>query len=570
METVSLYSRLGLLFVMDLTSNLDLFSVGITVLASLILGTVIFFNGRKSITNKTFLFFVIMVTVWGSLNYFSYHVTSPEIGLWMLRLVIFFALWQAFFLLQFFLVFPESTHVFSRFYTFFLFPFTFITSFFTLTPLVFKRVLEFAPNGAITKIENGPAIPIFGLLSVGLVVAGLVVLIRKIILMKEKETRTPLLLILFGTSITFALVILFNFVMPAFFSNAQYIPFGSVFFFPFILCTSYAIIKHRLLNIKVVSTEILVFALAVPILLEVVGAGSLILRVYKGFMFLLVLSVGILLIRSVRKEVEQRERLELITEQLKKANLRLEELDRQKTDFLSIAAHQLRTPLSILNGYIELLKDGAYGKVSKDTVQILDNMDESNGHLVKLIDEFLNITRIEQGRTKYDFKKQDVNTIITSAVEELSDRAKQKGLKLVWHKSTEAVEATVDDEKIRHVVYNFIDNAIKYTPRGAVVIKVVPDNSGYIVTVCDHGFGFEKVDEANFFQKFYRGENVKGTNVTGTGLGLYVCRMFIEGHGGRVWAHSPGLKKGSEFGFWIPEIGVSPVRQPLESAVETR
>lgn len=109
-----------------------------------------------------------------------------------------------------------------------------------------------------------------------------------------------------------------------------------------------------------------------------------------------------------------------------------------------------------------------------------------------------------------------------------------------------------DEEKIRHVVFNFIDNAIKYSEVGNIKVELYPENNGAAVRVRDNGLGFSKIDGANFFQKFYRGENVKGTNVNGTGLGLFVCSKFIEAHHGKVWAHSEGLGKGAEFGFWIP------------------
>ena len=262
----------------------------------------------------------------------------------------------------------------------------------------------------------------------------------------------------------------------------------------------------------------------------------------------------------MHKEVEEREKLQVVTHELEKANAQLKELDRQKTDFLSIAAHQLRTPLSIINGYVELIGDGAYGKVTKATKDILHNMDESNGHLVKLIDEFLNITRIEQGRTKFDFAEHDMVKLIDGVVAELSDRAKQNGLTLVWARA-KLPTIVYDEEKVRHVVFNFVDNAIKYTTAGDIAVTALAENDGVSVRVRDKGFGFGPIDQANFFQKFYRGENVKNTNVNGTGLGLYVCRKFIESHGGHVWAKSPGLKKGSEFGFWIPLKPTEPSEQ---------
>jgi signal transduction histidine kinase len=199
-----------------------------------------------------------------------------------------------------------------------------------------------------------------------------------------------------------------------------------------------------------------------------------------------------------------------------------------------------------------LLKEGAYGKIKRPMAEVLKNMDESNGRLVGLVDEFLNITRIEQGRLKYDFVIHDMREVVGSVVEELETRARQQDLILVWHKPPRPVKAVFDEEKIRNVIFNYIDNAIKYSEDAKITVSLKENDSGVVLKVVDEGIGFERTDEVNLFQKFYRGENVRGTNVNGTGLGLYVCSKFVESHHGRVWAKSAGLKKGSEFGFWIP------------------
>jgi len=320
--------------------------------------------------------------------------------------------------------------------------------------------------------------------------------------------------------------------------------------FPFML--AYAVTKHHLLGTKVVVTEVLV-GLTVFILVSEIFLSRSVQELLLRIVFaVVVVIIGVLLIKSVNREINRREEVTKLAHSLEKANLRLKEVDRQKTDFLSIASHQLRTPLSIAKGYIELIQDGAYGKITKKANGILNDMNDSNEHLVKLVDEFLDITRIEQGRTKFSFVKININKLSEGVVKELTPRAKDEGLKLVWKSQKNLKEIEVDEEKVRHVVFNFIDNAIKYTDKGVIIISSEKEENGVTVKVKDKGFGFGKEDEANFFQKFYRGKNVEGTNVTGTGLGLYVCRKFIESHGGHVWAHSKGLGKGSEFGFWIP------------------
>lgn len=335
----------------------------------------------------------------------------------------------------------------------------------------------------------------------------------------------------------------------------QIAPWGNILASAYVILTVYAMMKYKFMNLKVVSTELFTGLLFIIFLIDVFLSKN----IWEGVFRLLGLAFmgffGLMLVRSVRQEIQRREEVTDLAHSLEKANLRLQELDRQKTEFLSIASHQLRTPLSILKGYIELIKDGAYGKTTSKMTEVLNEMDESNEHLVKLVDDFLNISRIEQGRTKFVFSESDVNSLVSGVVKELSEKARQARLKIVWEPNKNLKKVVMDDEKIRHVVYNFVDNAIKYSHQGKIEVKAEVENGQLVVRVIDSGIGFGREDEVNFFTKFYRGKNVTGTNVNGTGLGLYVCKKFIEAHGGQVWATSPGLGQGSEFGFWIPLRG---------------
>ncbi len=342
---------------------------------------------------------------------------------------------------------------------------------------------------------------------------------------------------------------------PLAFLPAYGIPVTPIIFLsavPFAVLLGYAIINYQVLDVKTITTEVVLTTLNVIVISQIFFARTTNETIMRTLIAVFIFVFSIILIRSVKKEVQRREETSRLAESLEQANFRLQELDRQKTDFLSIAAHQLRTPLSIINGYIELIRDGGYGRVGKKVVGVLDSMDESNTRLVKLVDDFLNITRIEQGRTKFDFAKVSIRPTIESVVRELKDRAEQHGLKLSIVLPKQLPLVKMDEEKIRHVIFNFVDNAIKYSTKGTIVIMAHEEEGRLVLKVTDRGFGFDKVDEANFFQKFYRGNNVKGTNVNGTGLGLYVCRKFIEAHGGRIAAHSPGLGKGSEFSFALP------------------
>ncbi len=369
----------------------------------------------------------------------------------------------------------------------------------------------------------------------------------------DKQKRRELVLLATGI-VFFLLAFSWGNIVSSFTEDWNFAQIGLFSVPVFIGFLGYTIVRFRTFNIKVAGSILLVSALWLAEFALIFLQQNTVSRLITIITLVFTTIVGILLVFGVHRDVRRREEMTELARSLEKANVRLKELDQQKTEFLSIASHQLRTPLSIIKGYIELIEDGAYGKPSKKLESVLHDMDVSNERLVKLVDEFLDITRIEQGRTKYVFEKMDINTIVEDVVQELQPRAAEAGLTIVMHTSPRIQKVNMDSEKIRNVIFNFIDNAIKYGTDGKeIVVSTEMGNGGVNVRVKDQGVGFGHMDEANFFQKFYRGENVKGTNVNGTGLGIYVCRMFIEAHGGHVWAQSAGLGKGSEFGFWVPE-----------------
>jgi len=325
----------------------------------------------------------------------------------------------------------------------------------------------------------------------------------------------------------------------------------SGFVFPVLLF--YAVSKYNFLDVRVIATEMLVGVTLFVFTLDVFLSKSVLEIVLRTIMVCFIAIISALLIKSVYGQIQKKEQVARLAKSLEKANMRLRVLDRQKTEFLSIAAHQLRTPLSIIKGYLELIKDQAYGKVEKKLAHVLTDMEESNERLVKLVDEFLNISHIEQGRTKYLFEETDMNHIISSVVDEIEDKAKKKKIKIHWKPKKNIGLVYVDEDKIRNVIFNFVDNGIKYTMKGGVTITFTQKDDGVVIRIKDTGIGFDKQDEASLFTKFYRGKNVEGVNVNGTGLGIYVCRQFVSAHGGYVWGKSFGPEKGSEFGFWIPK-----------------
>ena len=272
-----------------------------------------------------------------------------------------------------------------------------------------------------------------------------------------------------------------------------------------------------------------------------------------GGLFVALSAAVIGVARVLHTEMNQHEGTARLAVSLRHEKDLLQELNQQKTEFLSLASHQLRTPLSIIKGYTELLSDGSYGPVTPKIKKILRNVDITNERLIHLVDEFLSSTRMEQSDPQYTFAHGSVTNIVSGIVAELKGRAAEKKIKLVWKKEMVPTTA-IDSEKIRHIIYNLIDNAIKYSDHGTVVVSSKISRGEILVTVKDQGLGFTKEDSEHFFEKFYRSENARKARAQGTGLGLYVCRKFAEGHNGTVGAESPGQGKGSTFWLSLPII----------------
>tara|TARA_Y100000310_G_scaffold317704_1_gene370889 strand:- start:424 stop:2052 length:1629 start_codon:yes stop_codon:yes gene_type:complete len=531
--------------------NLDIFFLGIAITSILVLGYVVFFNNQSSITNKTFLSFAILTVVWSISNFLVPQFSSSDLVIWILRISIFIAVWHAFSFFQLMYVFPEQKIKLPKPYLFVLVPVIILTSILTLTPFVFSTVDTFNTEGEVSRVINGPGIAIFGLLVTGLVLSGLFKLFQKMFHAKgEKKVRFRFVLV--GSFLTFFLLLTFNFIFPALLDNAEYVSLGALFILPFCLFTAYAIIKYNLLDIRMIATELLAFVLAIITLFEVLlseSLGALILRIS---IFLLVLIFGISLIKSVRKEVQQRRELEALSKDLTIANRQLKKLDKAKSEFLSIASHQLRTPLTIVKGYMSMITEGTYGEIGERVKKPILNVFNSNERLIDLVNDLLNLSRIESGKIQMKLKNMTVTAIVDDVLGELELKAKKKGLELIVIKPKAKIPAiSIDEEKIRNAIFNIVDNAIKYTKKGSITVTTKQIADVIQVSIIDTGAGMTKEEISSLFVSFTRGKAGVKSN-EGAGLGLYIAKQFVLLHKGKVWVESEGKGKGSTFFINLP------------------
>ncbi|HLC64238.1 MAG TPA: GAF domain-containing sensor histidine kinase [Patescibacteria group bacterium] len=246
-------------------------------------------------------------------------------------------------------------------------------------------------------------------------------------------------------------------------------------------------------------------------------------------------------------------RIQEANDELKVANVRLKKLDEAKSEFLSIASHQLRTPLTGIKGYLSMILEGDFGHVPSNIKGTLEDVFQNTDRLTRLVNIFLNVSRIESGR--FEITKQDADLVkmVEATVKNLKLSADQKKLDLIFHRPKKSLPMIkLDQEKIMDVLLNLVDNAIKYTPKGKVEIFLENIGQAVKVTIKDTGIGIKKGEDRELFKKFVRGEGIAQINTGGSGLGLFIAKKIVEAHGGKVWAESEGKDMGSSFIFTLP------------------
>ncbi len=242
---------------------------------------------------------------------------------------------------------------------------------------------------------------------------------------------------------------------------------------------------------------------------------------------------------------------------LQDANQKLEEVDKRKTEFLSLASHQLRTPITAIKGYTSMFLEGSYGEVSEQQREPISRVFQSSLNLANVVEDLLDVAKIEQGGMKYVYQDVDLEQVTSALSKEFALTAKSKGLELKYE-NTGAVPCMVsaDPVKFRQVILNLLDNSIKYTQQGFVKLSIQKEitagSAGMaVVSISDSGMGMSPETKTKLFGKFARGEGTK-VNAGGSGIGLYLVKELVEAHHGTVSADSEGVGKGSTFTVKIP------------------
>ena len=530
---------------MDLT-QIEFPVLVLSVLSNIALAFVVIRNKGASVNGIIFSLLALNLAVWSIVNYFSLHST-PETMLFWVKMVMFFAAPQPLLFYLFIRNFSSDHLAVSKKHILTTVSILLVVMGLTISDLVFSG--SKLVDGEFTPIP-GPAISLFGLFTAGFIIAGVYYLVKRYLVSKDTE-KTQLQFIFVGFVITLLMLFVFVFVMVVLFEVTELVRISPLFTLPLILFMSYAIARHHVMNVKAVAAEVLTIIIVFILLIQSFSSTSVNELIFNLLFALIISIIGVLLVKSVIREVQQREQLEVLSKKLTSANKQLKKLDQAKTEFLSITSHQLRTPLSAIKGYISMMLDEDFGKLKKEQSDVMGHVFSEVERLIRLVQVFLNVSRIESGRLNIDKIKFNLEDLVKNAVTELSPTAESKNLKLLY-KGTKKFPVMADKDKLKDVVVNLIDNAIKYTPKGSVTATITKEKTQYLVEVHDTGVGIDPGEADMLFKKFSRMKGIAQVSADGSGLGLFIAKKIVEGHGGKIWAKSDGKDKGSTFAFRIP------------------
>ncbi|OGY60727.1 MAG: hypothetical protein A3H06_00120 [Candidatus Colwellbacteria bacterium RIFCSPLOWO2_12_FULL_44_13] len=551
---------------------------------TLALGLIVFFNNRKSATNIIFFILSTFILIWMVFNYFAIiHVGSSDLP-WA-RGILFSAAFQVYLLYFFVKSFPrdrleikpwELTLVLTLFAG---------TALLATTPYVFSGMTGVAPGEIIANVEQGKLIPLYGLSMVGIIIASLIVMVQKYRHATALE-RKQWAFILTGFAIFFVSAVVFLFLVTNLLGTTIFVPYAPITIIPMLIGSVFAILKYRLLNVKVIAAELLTVAIWIGLLVEIVLSASLQEVVLKSLVFIVIVLFGLFLIRSVRREVYDKEQLQELTKQLniantelqdlndnlqakvdeqtkeiraayeveKKARQKLEELDKAKDQFILTTQHNLRTPLTIIKGYVELVLSKKFGNFDAKVGDYINRVGQSTDRMSKLVNELLDVSQLKVGKSIFNFQPVNFRDLVVDVLNDLKSETSRKGLYIELKEDGSWPMVNVDPAKFKTALFNIFDNAMKYTEEGGITITLTyPRPKDVQLCVSDTGIGMsEETKEKLFSRLFERGVEAERISPIGRGIGLALSYNIIKAHQGNLWAESDGVNKGSRFYIELP------------------
>ena len=372
----------------------------------------------------------------------------------------------------------------------------------------------------------------------------------------EIEEKTQLKYIFLGYFLGGGGGLVFGLIAPIFSSLVDFVWIGRMGSFIFLTFTFVALLKYHLFNVKIITVELLASLISIIIFIKFIFSKSVGEQIISSVLLVAAVFLSVVFVRSITKDIKDRERIEQLGKDLVVANEQLRRLDKQKSDFVSIASHQLRTPLTAIKGYASLVVEGSFGKVPPKVHEAVTKIFESSQRMVMIVENFLTVSRIERGRMFYKFEILDLQKITKDMVEEMRVVAEGYGLDIRFREETGRVYSVrADFIKLKQVIHNLIDDSISHTAEGFIDVSISPSQHGDHITlsISDTGEGLIKTRLKQLFDK-YEPDIITDELHKETGVELFIVKEIVKAHRGKIWVESEGLGRGLTFFVELPVI----------------
>ncbi len=532
----------------QITTTLEPLFIAATSLGMIVLIIAVYRSNRHSATNIIFVFLSISILLWVWSGYASGLSFIAPLALFFHRLAIFFAApMSALFLLLAYTL-PSSKLLIKK-YTFWI-----IVVLTILMMAVNISPYAFVGTDGVSNPIPGPGLIPFGIISSLFSLFAVYNLCKKYTA-AEKGERLQFRIVLIGIFSILLLIIITILIPIIILKSGAFLPFLSIYALIFLGMTAYAIIQYQLFNIKIILTEAVVFMIWIILFSEIFVSKTPTAKAVDILVFVVTVIFGILLIRSVRREIEQRTKIQKLADELEKAN-------ENQVRFIHFVTHQVKGFFTTSRDIFSLLLEGEAGEITDTAKNLIRRGFDSDTKGVAMVQDFLNGANIKNGLVKYSVDHFDIQTLISALFIEYKSMAEKKNIQFTFENKARRTIVSGDQEQLKQVFKNLIENAIKYTPKGSISMELIRKGTttadrlddGILFTIKDTGVGISDEDKKRLFTEGGQGKDSVKINVDSTGYGLYIAKGIVEAHHGRIWAESEGTGKGSQFYVELPAV----------------
>ncbi|HBB44437.1 MAG: Signal transduction histidine kinase [Parcubacteria group bacterium GW2011_GWA1_44_13] len=387
--------------------------------------------------------------------------------------------------------------------------------------------------------------------------------------------------VLFGTAVASLIGVITNLLLPMY-GSFYLFWVGPTMTVIMVAVIGYAILKHQLFDIKLIIVEMAILLLNLFLFLNVFTSHEKTDLILNVSVSAFILAFSIVLIRGIYKDIRDRERIEGLVKDMEVANEKLRMLEGQKTEFVSIASHQLRTPLTVIKGYASMILEGTFGHINDQARDAMEKLYKSSERIVALVEDLLTVSRIEQGRMMLNFERVNFKDFIQGVIGEMENEISESKIDMSFTAEEEKeFFVSIDEKKFKQVVKHILENAIKYTPEpGSVRVAVLDDSLTKKVrlTVSDTGIGMTQEQVTAIFERFNLKAEVGGhatfdekhltqeeeqkknddaeakmMEKRTPGIGLYIVQEIVEAHHGTLRIESAGTDRGTTVVVELPK-----------------